>query len=179
MELYSDTLDPSETRDFTFDWSSKLASGENVTSQTVTFIAAAGTTSPSNSVASNISRVWLTGGTAGQRAIWTIAATTNQGRTFEESFGVDIVDSVDGPAALSEADTLRAELVQVRAGRLALMTGGIVQKVRNGRYATEMWYATASLADYDRMIATLEREIAAAENVAAGGRRRMAIGTFY
>lgn len=89
------------------------------------------------------------------------------------------MDSVNGPAAISEADTLRAELAQVRAGRLALMNGGVVQKVRNGRYATEMWYATASLADYDRMIATLEREIAAAENVAAGGRKRMAIGTFY
>lgn len=179
MELYSDTLDPSETRDFTWDWSGKLSSGENVTGQTVTFVAAAGTTNPTNTFTSNISRVWLKGGTVGSRAIWTVAVTTNQGRTFEESFAVDVVDTVIGPTALSEADTLRAELAQVRAGRIALMTGGVVQKVRNGRYATEMWYATASLADYDRMIATLEREIAAAENVAAGGRKRMAIGTFY
>lgn len=80
---------------------------------------------------------------------------------------------------ITEVETLRAELAQVRAGRIALMTGGVVQKVRNGRYATEMWYATASLSDYNMMIATLEREIAAAENVAAGGRKRMAIGTFY
>lgn len=36
MELYSETLDPSETKDFAFDWSPKLATSENVTSQAVT-----------------------------------------------------------------------------------------------------------------------------------------------
>lgn len=76
---------------------------------------------------------------------------------------------------VTEVEALRAELVQVRAGRIALMTGGVVQKVRNGRYATEMWYATASLSDYNMMIATLEREIAAAEATAAGSPRRRPI----
>lgn len=71
---------------------------------------------------------------------------------------------------------LREELRQVRAARLAFFTGGVVQKVRNGRYATEMWYASPrGLADYDAMIAALESEIAAAEAVVAGKTRRRVI----
>ncbi|WP_310530718.1 gpW family head-tail joining protein [Novosphingobium sp.] len=80
---------------------------------------------------------------------------------------------------ISEVDALKAELAQVRAGRIALMTGGVVQKVRNGRYATEIWYATASLSDYNMMIATLEREIAAADRIAGGGTRRSAISVVW
>jgi len=74
---------------------------------------------------------------------------------------------------------LRAELAAVRAARIDLMTGKVVQKIRTGRYATEMWYATATLADYDRMIATLEREIAAAEAVVAGRSKRRPIGLVW
>jgi hypothetical protein len=77
------------------------------------------------------------------------------------------------PAELTQ---LKSELAQVRAARIVYLTGGVVQKVRNGRYATEMWYASAkSLAEYDALIQTLEREIAAFESVAAGGRARSAI----
>lgn len=74
---------------------------------------------------------------------------------------------------------LRAELAAVRAARIDLMTGKTVQKIRTGRYATEMWYASASLADYDKMIATLEREIAAAEAVAAGRPKRRPINLVW
>ena len=90
-----------------------------------------------------------------------------------------VVGSSASVSPPSEADLLRTELAQVRAGRIALMTGGVVQKVRNGRYATEMWYATASLSDYNMMIATLEREIAAADRIASGGTRRSAISVVW
>lgn len=80
----------------------------------------------------------------------------------------------------AEIAALREELAQVRAARLALFTGGVVQKVRGGRYANEVWYASPrGLADYDLMIATLEREIAALEAAAEGRPRRTAIGTTY
>ncbi len=92
----------------------------------------------------------------------------------EQIVGSDHVPSTPDPVA-----DLRAELAAVRAARLALMTGKTVQKIRTGRYATEMWYATATLADYDRMIATLEREIAAVEAVAAGRSRRRPIGLVW
>lgn len=177
MELYSETLDPSETKDFAFDWSPKLATSENVTGQVVTFIAVSGTTSPSNSVASNISRVWLTGGTAGQRAIWTIAATTNQGRTFEEAFGVDIVDTVTGPTPQTEVERITAEIAAAKAMRVKVMNGEAVEEVwREGRRVRK---PLPKLSELNALITTLERELAEATAVAAGTSKRRPIGLAY
>ena len=91
-----------------------------------------------------------------------------------------IVGSTFVPDLGDRTAELREELRQVRAARLSYFTGGVVQKARGGRYATEMWYAAPkSLAEYDAMIATLEREIAIAEAVAAGKPKRGAIGLYW
>ena len=83
-----------------------------------------------------------------------------------------IVGSTYVPDLGDRTAELREELAAVRAAQHSLYTGGIVQKVRGGRYATEMWYATATPADYDRMITKLEREIAGLEAAANGTPRR-------
>ena len=58
MDIYAETKDPSEVKDYTWDWSPALETSETVSSHTVTMISAAGATlSPSASLASNVSRV--------------------------------------------------------------------------------------------------------------------------
>ena len=113
-DVYPESKDPNELKDYVFDWTAKLADGETVSSQTVTLIDAAGTTNPSNSLASGISRVWLQGGTHGSRAVFTIQVTTSGGRTLEVALGVDIIDSTIGPSRVTQLEALLAEAEQAR-----------------------------------------------------------------
>lgn len=180
MQIFDQTLDPSETKDFTFDWSPRLGSGETVSSQVVSFVNAAGTTSPSNSVASPVSRVWLTGGNPGERVIFTIAATTSAGRTLEEAFGVDVVDTVLGPSAETEIERLTREIAECKAQRVKVATGNAVVEVwRDGR---KLRKHISTLAELNDLILVLEGELSAAQT-AAGivnvAPRRSAIGTYY
>lgn len=112
-------------------------------------------------------------------AIEVVNATTTPPLRVETHIILTVAEQIVGsdhvPTTPDPVTDLRAELAAVRAARIDLMTGKAVQKIRTGRYATEMWYASATLADYDKMIATLEREIAAAEAVAAGRPKRRAI----
>lgn len=164
MQVYSETLDPSETKDFSFDWSAQLSAGETVTAQVVTFIDAAGTTSPSNSVATPFSRIWLTGGTVGQRVIYTIRATTSGGKTLEEAFGIDIVDTVLGPVAESDIARLTREIAAVKAQRINLATGSaVIQVWRDGR---RVEYKIGTVEELNALIRVLEGELSAAQAAA-------------
>ena len=163
-DVYPESKDPNELKDYVFDWTAKLADGETVSSQTVTLIDAAGTTNPSNSLVSGISRVWLQGGTHGSRAVWTIQVTTTGGRTLEVALGVDVIDSTIGPSRVTQLQALLAEAEQAR------------HDVAIGDKTTELWrdgrrvtYTKASLKDLDAYILRLKQDIADAKIAESGG----------
>lgn len=180
MQVYAETLDPSETKEFAFDWSPQLSAGETVTAQVVTFITAAGTTNPANSLVSPVSKVWLSGGTHGQRAIYTVRVTTSGGKTLEEAFGVDVVDSVLGPIAETDVDRLTREIAECKAQRIKVATGGgVVMLWRDGRRVT---YQIADIEQLNALIRVLEGELATAQAVAgivSAAPRRRAIGLLW
>lgn len=177
MEIYRETLDPSETKDYAWDWSSALADGETVTSQTVTFINAAGTTNPSNSLASPISKVWLSGGTPGQRVIYSIIAVTSAGRTLDAGLAVDVVDNAAVSASATDSERITEELTAARALRAKIVSGeAILELWRDGRRVRKQMPTLSELNDH---IMRLERDLAQANAVAAGGSRRRAIGLAY
>ena len=179
-----ETLNPSETKDFTYDWSPRLGDGETVASQVVTFIQTGGTTNPSNSLASPVSRVWLSGGTHGQRVIFTILATTSGGRTLDAALAVDVVDNAIGPALdapLEGMDIL--SLKQARAdvwnAILAAARGERIKEVwRDGRRVVK---DNMSVADLKSTLAMLDLMLAEAEHAAGltSTPRRTAIGVRY
>lgn len=165
MQVFEETLDPSETKDFAFDWSPQLGDGETVLSQTVTFIDAAGTTSPSNSLASPISRVWLTGGTHGLGAIFTIRAVTSGGRTLEQALAVNVVDSVLGAPAETEIERLTREIAECKAQRVNVALGNAVVEIwRDGRRIKKL---ISTINELNSLIRVLEGELVSAQ-VAAG-----------
>jgi len=135
LDIYAEAKDPSEVKDYTWDWSPALETSETVSSHTVTMISAAGATlSPAASLASNVSRVWLSGGTHGERVIYTIQAITSLGRTLETACGVEIVDTVLGAVAPTDLENLKADLAAVRAAKIELATGKMVTEIwRDGR----------------------------------------------
>lgn len=178
MELYSEALDPSETKDYAWDWSDKLAVDEQVTAHTITFVDAAGTTSPLDSVAENVSRVWLTGGTAGKRVIWTIVATTNQGRTFEAALAVDIVDTVLGPIPATTLERLEAHREKLLDAKDEAVTGTPVE-VWNGRYGNKMKYQTMTYDQICTALERVEREIGAEQARLAGRPRRAPVSLVW
>lgn len=175
MELYSETLDPGETKDFAWDWTPKLAAGENVTSHNVAWIDRAGTTSSSNSVAANISRVWLSGGTSGKRVIWTITAQTDQNRIFEVALAVDIVDSAYTGPEPTELERLTALKTALQAALLKA-AGGTVIEVWNGRYGNKMKYQAMKYSEISAELMRVEQQIEGETNLAAGLKRRRGIG---
>lgn len=178
MEIYRETLDPSETKDYAWDWSDALASGESITSQVVTFINAAGTTNPSNSVVSNLSRVWLSGGTHGGRVIFTIVATTNHGRDLDVALAVDVVDNAIGPepqTPLERLQTHREKLLDAKDEAV----GGAVVEVWNGRYGNKMKYQAMSYEQICTALERVEREIAGEQAVLAGRGRRAPVSLIW
>lgn len=80
--------DPDAVLDYTFDWSGWLASGETITTATVT--AADGITLDSDDEAGGVVTVWLSGGTANTRYAVACLITTDQGRTDERTRYVDV-----------------------------------------------------------------------------------------
>lgn len=178
MELYPDSLDPSETKDYVWDWSDRLQAGETVQSHVVSFIDAAGTTSASNSLAGNVSRVWLTGGTVGSRAIWTIRATTTGGRTFEVALAVDIVDTVLGPEPQTALERLQAHREKLLDAKDEAV-GGTVVEVWNGRYGNKMKYQAMSYEQICTALERVERDIAGEQAVLAGRGRRAPVSLIW
>lgn len=178
MEIYRETLDPSETKDYAWDWSDALSAGESVTSQVVTFIDAAGTASSGNSLASPISKVWLSGGTPGQRVIWTIRATTTGGRTFEVALAVDIVDTMLGPEPQTALERLQAHREKLLDAKDEAV-GGTVVEVWNGRYGNKMKYQAMSYEQICTALERVEREIAGEQAILAGRGRRAPVSLIW
>lgn len=173
MRLFAEKHDPSETKDYTFDWSSALAPSETIVGHVVTIVDAGGATNPANSLAGTVSRVWLAGGVSGLRAIFTIAVTTSQGRTLEEAFGVDIVDSAIFTDPAPSAEDILTRLAEAKEQRhLVAMGKAVVEVWRNGRRVQVKVTDIKQLNDY---IQVLEREYAEQVSVEAGKSRRRPI----
>jgi hypothetical protein len=174
MQVYTETLDPSETKDWAYDWSDFLGSGETITAVTASLVQAGGASQ--SSAASNsdlVTRVWLTGGTHGQRVIFTVAITTNGGRTLEESFGVDVIDTSIGPAAETDVERITRELAAARALRITIASGNAVTELwRDGRRITKKMPSLRELTEHIRV---LESELVSASATAAGTARRRPI----
>jgi hypothetical protein len=86
MALY--IKDPDSTLDFAFDWSSWLATGETISSHTVTV--SSGITKGSDSEASGKVTVWLSGGTAGTWYTVACKIVTSAGRTDERTMQIQV-----------------------------------------------------------------------------------------
>ena len=85
--------DPSDKLDYTVDWASWLASGETIS--TATWTVGTGltkSTSPVESKTGTAATVWLEGGTAGQRYDVACKIVTNQNRTVERTFTLQVED---------------------------------------------------------------------------------------
>lgn len=176
MHLYKETKDPSETKDYAFDWGPKLAEGETISAIAVALVDAAGCGNPSNSEASGVTRVLLSSGSHGQRCVYTVRVTTSGGRTLEEAFGVDVVDTVLGAPVETEVDRLTRQIAEAKAQRHKVAKGEAVVEV--GRDGRRMVRKFASMGELEAYIRALESELAAMQ-IEAGEtptRRRRAIG---
>ncbi len=80
--------DPNAVLDYAFDWSSWLASGETISSRTVTV--PAGITLDSDTEASGSVTAWLSGGTAGEDYQIACLIVTSAGRTDERTVRVRV-----------------------------------------------------------------------------------------
>lgn len=178
MEIYRETLDPSETKDYAWDWSDALSAGESVTSQVVTFIDAAGTASSGNSVVSNLSRVWLSGGTHGGRVVYTIVVKTNQGRDLDVALAVDVVDNAIGPEPQTALERLQAHREKLLDAKDEAV-GGTVVEVWNGRYGNKMKYQAMSYEQICTSLERVEREIAGEQAILAGRGRRAPVSLIW
>lgn len=174
MKIYGKAKDPNELKDYEFDWSAQLKTGETVVSQVVSFVDAAGTANPTNSLVTPFSRVWLSGGVSGQRAVFTIQATTSGGRTLEQAFGVNILDSVIVPTDL---ETLQADLVAVDAAIRRFMAGETIKEVwRDGRRIVRDNPTYRDLLNHRDH---LKREIEAASSALNGRSRRTPVALVW
>ena len=82
--------DPDAVLDFAFDWSSWLQSGETISSYSIT--AETGITVDSDSQASGVVTVWLSGGTAGTEYTVACKIETSSSRTDERSMTIKCVE---------------------------------------------------------------------------------------
>jgi hypothetical protein len=181
MLSYEETLDPSEVRSFEQPWGDQLGDGEALIGiAAVTFINAAGTTQPSAATfATNSTMVWLTGGTPGSTAIFTVRVTTSRNRTLEKAFAVPVRETTYVPPAETEIERLTREIVEAKAQRAKVARGDAVEEVlRDGRRIVRQ---LPTLAELQTLIQQLEGELYQAQ-VAAGmetAPRRTAIGVAY
>ena len=181
MQIYEQALDPNETRDFTQDWTGQLAAGDEITAiADITFVDAAGTTQPTAaSFTATGTRVWLTGGTAGSRAIFTVRVTTQDGRTLEEAYAVNIADSTSQSASETDIERLTREIAEAKAQRALVAQGkAVIEAWRDGRRIRRAMPTLEGLEAYIRQLRgeLLEAQVAAGVEVTP---RRSAIGTGY
>lgn len=94
MANTSFTKDPEAVLDYQFNWNDSddpwLATGETISSYTVT--AQTGLTKDSDSEASGVVTVWLSGGTAGTTYRVECKIVTSAGRTDERSIWIKVVE---------------------------------------------------------------------------------------
>ena len=81
--------DPDAVLDFAFDWSSWLATGETISSHTVTV--ETGITLDSDSEASGIVTAWLSSGTAGNVYDVACKIVTSASRTDERTIKIKVL----------------------------------------------------------------------------------------
>ena len=86
--------DPASTLDFVFDWSSWLASGETISSFSVTVTTGItlGTSSKAPSQAAGKVTYWLSGGTAGSSYVVQCTITTSAGRVDNRKAIIQVAD---------------------------------------------------------------------------------------
>lgn len=175
--VYPETKDPSELKAYSFEWTPFLAEGDTIASiLSVAFAATAGTTNPTNTLATPITRVWLAGGTHGGRAVWSITILTAGGETLDLAFAVDVVDNATGRAAETTIERLTRQISEAETARHNLATGARVAEVmRDGRRVT---YGPADMAALEDYIRALRSELVTAQTDAGvvPTRRRRAIG---
>jgi len=82
--------DPNATLDFGFDWSQWLATGESISSYTITVSGSTTLTKISDTNTSGSVIVWLSGGTSGSRYEVACLITTSANRTDERTIKLDI-----------------------------------------------------------------------------------------
>ena len=75
--------DPNAVLDYCLDWSEWLASGETIT--TSVWTVATGITKDSDSFTDEITKIWLSGGTDGERYTVANRITTSDSRTDERT----------------------------------------------------------------------------------------------
>ena len=84
------TKDPDAVLDFVFDWSSWLATGETISSRTVTV--ETGITKVSDTSASGKVTAWLSGGTAGTTYDVACKIVTSASRTDERTMLIRVIE---------------------------------------------------------------------------------------
>lgn len=82
--------DPNAVLDYTFDWSDWLATGDTISTRSVT--ADSGITVDSSAIiaSSTAVQVWLSSGTAGKRYDVTCRITTAGGRTDDRTIAIEV-----------------------------------------------------------------------------------------
>lgn len=74
---------PDAVLDYLFDWTDWLSEGEEISESS--FTVEEGLTKGATSNTASVARVWLSGGTLGQRYVMRNTITTNQNRTAQRS----------------------------------------------------------------------------------------------
>ena len=80
--------DPDAVLDYAFDWSDWLATGETISSHTITVTS--GITKDSDSESSGVVTVWLSGGTAGEDYDVACKIVTSASRTDERTMTIRV-----------------------------------------------------------------------------------------
>lgn len=177
INVYPETKDPSELKAYSFDWTPLLAEGDTIASiLSTSFVDAAGTTNPQNTLASPITRTWLASGTHGGRVVWSVTIRTAGGEDLDAAFQVDVIDNATGPTAETTIERLTRQISEAETARHSLATGARVAEVmRDGR---RMVYGPADMAALEDYIRALRSELVTAQTDAGvvPTRRRRAIG---
>jgi hypothetical protein len=84
------TKDPEAVLDYAFDWSDWLATGETISSHTIT--TETGITKDSDSEAAGVVTVWLSSGTAGTNYRVECKIVTSAGRTDERTIWIKVTN---------------------------------------------------------------------------------------
>lgn len=170
MAITLSPKDPSERVDY--DWSPALDAGDLLTgSPTVNVVLGTATVDTSSLIdGSTKVRIWLVGGTAGETVAIEVRVSTTAGRIWEETLFIPIKNSADQP---TEADEIRAILVQINAAITARINGTAVREAwRDGRRIIR---ETMSMTELLNLQQYYERKLEQATLAATGGRRRRAI----
>lgn len=83
--------DPTEKKDYAIDWTAHLAAGESITTSTWS-AEPAGLIQATPTNVAGVTTTWISGGTTGVEYRVTNHVVTNQGREFERSFLLNVVD---------------------------------------------------------------------------------------